>query len=112
MDLERRNNERSNSNIAAVIRGEDTAFSTSCVVRNLSEGGARLLVTDQQPLPTRFILCFKANSFVGRRCQTVWRLGNKVGVRFISAADSSIRAHNGPGVSAETSHLRFQREPQ
>jgi hypothetical protein len=98
VDLERRHNERSSSHTPAVIRSEDTAFSTSCLVRNLSDGGARLLVAEHQSLPTRFILCLEANSIVGRRCQTVWRLGKQVGVRFVSAADRSIRAHNGSGV--------------
>jgi hypothetical protein len=94
MDLERRNNDRSSSNTPALIRSEDASFTASCVVRNLSEGGAKLLVEDQEPLPTRFILFLRPNSSIGHRCETIWRIGNKVGVRFISIADCGVFAHH------------------
>jgi hypothetical protein len=94
MNLERRNNERSSSNTPAVIRSDDASFTASCVVHNLSEGGARLLVEDWKALPQRFILFLIPNSFIGRRCETIWRIGNKVGVRFVSIVDCSVFAHH------------------
>jgi PilZ domain-containing protein len=99
-EAERRNYERSSSNTPAVIRSDDASFTASCVVSNLSEGGAKLLVGEHEPLPTQFILFLRPNSPVGRRCETIWRIGNKVGVRFVSTADSSIRGHKGSGVWA------------
>ena len=79
--MELRRNERSTSNTPAVIRTEDAAPAISCVVCNLSEGGAKLVVEGSDPLPTEFILFLRPNSPVGRRCQTIWRMGDKVGVR-------------------------------
>ena len=85
MDL--RQSERSPSNTPAVIRTEDAALTIPCVVCNLSEGGARLVVEGSDPLPTEFILFLRSDSPVGRRCQKIWRIGDKVGVRFDSGAE-------------------------
>jgi PilZ domain len=91
MDLLRRQHERSSLNTSAVIRTEDDSFTASCVVHNLSESGAKLMVEQREPLPTEFILFLRPSSSVGRRCQTIWRIGNKVGVRFVAIADLSQR---------------------
>jgi hypothetical protein len=79
-----RRSERTPSNGCAVIRTEDPSPAVSCTVLNLSEGGAKLLVDEQTPLPTEFILFLRAGSSIGRRCHTIWRIGNKIGVRFVS----------------------------
>ncbi len=98
MDLRR--SERSSSDAPAVIRTDDAALTMPCVVRNLSEGGAKLLVEGSDPLPAEFILFLRPNSPVGRRCQTMWRLGNKIGVRFVAVADFNKPGHKGSGVWA------------
>jgi hypothetical protein len=97
--IERRH-QRSSSNASALIRTEDTSFTASCVLYNLSEGGAKLVVEEGKPLPTEFILFLRPSSPVGRRCQTMWRIGNKVGVRFVSVVDLDKRAPKGSGVWA------------
>jgi hypothetical protein len=79
-----RRSERTSSNGCAAIRTEDALLAVSCVVLNLSEGGAKLLVEEQTPLPTEFILFLRRSSPIGRRCHTIWRIGNKIGVRFMS----------------------------
>jgi hypothetical protein len=94
-----RRSERTPSNGCAVIRTEDASPAVSCTVHNLSEGGAKLTVEEQTPLPTDFILFLRPGSQIGRRCQTIWRIGNKVGVRFVSVyLDKS--APKGSGVWA------------
>lgn len=98
--LLRRQNERSSSNTFAVIRNDDASFTTSCVVRNLSQGGAKLMVEEGESLPPEFILLLRPSSPFGRRCQTIWRIGNRLGVRFVSVADFSRREHKGSGIWA------------
>jgi hypothetical protein len=100
MDLLKRRNERSSSNISAVIRTEDASFSAACVVRNLSEGGAKLIINEQRQLPSEFILFLRPNSPVGRRCQVMWQVGKKVGIRFDSVAEFSKGTLKGSGVWA------------
>jgi hypothetical protein len=97
--LQMRRSERTPSNGCAVIRTEDASLTVSCIVRNLSEDGAKLLVEEQTPLPPEFILFLRPNSMIGRRCRTIWRIGNKIGVRFVAAyLDKS--APKGSGVWA------------
>jgi len=95
-----RRSERNDSNVPAVIRTADAAPALPCVVCNLSEGGAKLLLEGSDALPAEFILFLRPNSPVGRRCQVIWRLGNKVGVRFVSVADFNKAGHKGSGVWA------------
>jgi PilZ domain len=102
MDLERRQSARVSTNRVATIRTDDGSFTVSCVVSNLSEGGAKLMVEEPKPLPTEFFLFLRPGGAVGRRCQIMWRIGNRVGVRFVSVsvADFDKRAHRGSGVWA------------
>jgi PilZ domain len=95
-----RRSERNSANVPAVIRTDDATVTLACVVCNLSEGGAKLLIEGSDPLPSEFILFLRPNSPVGRRCQTMWRLGDKVGVRFIAVTDFNKPGHKGSGVWA------------
>jgi hypothetical protein len=96
----RRSSKRTSCIISAVIRTEDASFSSSCIVHDLSELGAKLVVEEQRSLPEEFILFLRATSPVGRRCRTMWRAGNKVGVRIMSVADFSRGRRNGADVWA------------
>jgi hypothetical protein len=100
MDLEKRQSARAPTNRTATIRSEDASLTISCVVCNLSEGGAKLMVEERNPLPTEFILFLRPSSPLGRRCQTIWRIGNKVGVRFVSVFELDNSSHKGSGVWA------------
>lgn len=53
-----------------------------CVLRDLSEGGARLLVSESVPLPEEFDLHL-AHLARTRRAQVRWRGGTSVGVQFL-----------------------------
>jgi len=90
--------ERTSSDALAVIRTDHDAAPISCTVCNLSEGGAKLMIEESEPLPAQFMLFLRPSSPVGRRCQTIWQLGNKVGVRFVAVAESG--GHRGSGVWA------------
>jgi len=53
----------------------------SCVIDDLSDGGARLIVEGE--LPEVLTLIFKGDSGFERRCRVVWRLDDEAGVEFI-----------------------------
>jgi hypothetical protein len=55
-----------------------------CMVRDVSAGGARLLVKDPGSLPRSFMLLISQSGNVSRRCEVVWTRHNQVGVRFVS----------------------------
>ena len=52
-----------------------------CMVRNISQGGARLEVATPFGLHGTFTLVIEADHFV-RDCRTVWNIEKRVGVAF------------------------------
>jgi len=57
-----------------------------CVVRNVSDSGARLRVDGSLSAPDTFELFIELDgSWVA--CEVVWRIGNEVGVRFTVAME-------------------------
>jgi hypothetical protein len=57
---------------------------TECVIRNLSDGGARIQVADIRKVPSEFVLTFDADGSQ-RNCFVRWRRGDSLGVEFIAA---------------------------
>ena len=53
-----------------------------CVVRDISEGGARLEVRDDTDLPERFSLLLSKQGSSLRKCRVVWRASHLIGVQF------------------------------
>jgi hypothetical protein len=56
-------------------------WSIDCVVRDLSEGGAGLVVEGQAGIPEHFTLAI-SNSSINRPCRVAWRSANRLGVSF------------------------------
>jgi hypothetical protein len=81
-----RQSERVALNGSAIIRTEDNSFNASCLINNLSKHGAKLRIATDDLIPSEFILCLRPGSLMGRHCQMIWRIGNKVGVRFTSTS--------------------------
>ena len=52
-----------------------------CLVRNMSEAGACLMVESPLGIPDEFELTFEAGDIV-RRCRVMWRKETQVGVSF------------------------------
>ena len=52
-----------------------------CLILNLSEGGAALQATDVFEIPSTFMLKMKNGAIY--HCEVCWRLGKKLGVRFV-----------------------------
>jgi hypothetical protein len=53
-----------------------------CQVRDVSEGGAMLVLSSDGELPRQFVLALSRSGQVRRHCQTVWQTTNHAGVRF------------------------------
>lgn len=52
-----------------------------CTVRNLSESGARIDLTDPFKLPDRFILVIESDNTM-HRCRPVWSGASRLGIAF------------------------------
>lgn len=67
---------------ATLVHGPDRA-TTDCVVRDLSETGARLRLEAPGGLPTTFHLIWLAEKAV-LEVESVWRSQDEMGVKFLS----------------------------
>ena len=54
-----------------------------CLISDISESGARLLLESDGELANRFVLLLSARGEARRRCRVVWRKELTVGVAFI-----------------------------
>jgi hypothetical protein len=54
-----------------------------CILQNISDGGAMILVDAGVELPQNFVFEIPGNIAVGRRCSLVWRQGRYAGMEFI-----------------------------
>jgi hypothetical protein len=84
--LERREKAREKVIYAGIAHADDSVQSTNCVVRNLSDNGARLEFERNVPIPRepiRLTIARKGRSFLAR---IIWWRDNFVGVAF--AAES------------------------
>ena len=73
--------------IAAKISFNNGQSTLDCLIRNLSDTGAKLIVSAAIPLPDSFDLLIPQKS-VTRRVRIVWRRREEIGVRFEDASPS------------------------
>lgn len=66
--------------LGAITFGDGSA-SIDCLVRNLSENGALLLVGNQADIPHNFDLLLTTDG-VHKHCRVVWRSVDRMGVAF------------------------------
>jgi hypothetical protein len=67
----------------ARIESPDGAFASECTMTDVSAGGARLVLSTPDPLPSRFFLILSHDGTLRRLCQPVWQTDTKAGVQFI-----------------------------
>jgi PilZ domain len=80
-----RRNPRRADGRRARIEPRDGSPSRECMVWDISDGGARLVVHAPETLPAEFILVEGAErAFSRRTCQIVWRAEAQVGVQFLT----------------------------
>jgi hypothetical protein len=69
---------------AAKIVTDGKARPRNCVVADISEDGARLVLDGDIELPDDFLLLLGKGDGDARRCRLVWRTGATVGVEFMT----------------------------
>ena len=79
---ERRKNFRVEWNSPASICDRDGEFTQVCIVRNFSNGGAKIVVPEGNKLPDEFFLRLSPRTRA-RECHVVWRSKDHLGVKFI-----------------------------
>ena len=60
-----------------------------CVLWDISDTGARLVIPSPEALPDYFYLLMSREERPGRRCKVVWRKGSNVGLSFVPQATLS-----------------------
>ena len=86
LPVERRSSPRRKTRFkATVVYGADRAIA-NCVVRDLSETGARIKLDAPNEIPAQFHLIWVADRTV-LSAEAVWRGNGEMGVRFLSKHD-------------------------
>jgi two-component system, chemotaxis family, chemotaxis protein CheY len=65
------------------------ASTTECLIRDLSESGARIQVANAQDIPAEIVLSFD-DGRASRPCMVKWRRNNELGVEFGDTADEVV----------------------
>ena len=72
--------------VPAQMMAIDGTWRRECIVDNVSEGGARLTVSDSIKglQVAEFFLVLSSRGLAYRRCQLIWVNGDQIGVSFIN----------------------------
>ncbi len=93
MTVDRRASPRQALGRDVLICTEDGKALGACHLCDVSTSGARLSLTPRvlAKLPEEFVLVLAKQAKVHRRCRTVWRSQDEIGVRFVNRASVPIR---------------------
>ena len=80
--VERRNQKRRRTMMQAKAIFNDKQSTIDCVIRDLSETGARLQFAGRADVPSTFELLIGGEA-APRICGVVWRTSDSVGVKFL-----------------------------
>ena len=87
MTRETRRNKRKAFERVALLDLGDGEQPRPCQVRDISDGGARLLVfIDTRTIPETFSLFLDPSAKVLRTCKVAWRTPSELGVQFVKPA--------------------------
>lgn len=104
---ENRRSLRRRTLLSAVVRQTNLLSTWHCVVRNMSETGARLEIPNGAYLPDRFVLDIPVRAM--RLSSTVvWREPAAVGVRFVEETPESVDHRAIERLRQENSRLKAQ----
>jgi hypothetical protein len=87
---EQRTSKRKHGRRAAWVVLDGGAARISCVLWDISEGGARIAAAHGNALPDVFGLFLTKDGKSRRFCQVVWRRGSQLGVRFVDEEAANI----------------------
>jgi len=88
---EQRRSLRDHVYFPAWIKSDIDSQSYECTVLDVSDGGARIVVSSRMRVPKEFWLVLTSDGTRRRRCEIVWRSDNQVGVRYLGPVQSSQR---------------------
>ena len=74
----------------------------SCIIKDVSETGARVATHSTDQLPDAFVLCLTVDGSRRRHCRVVWRSETEAGVSFVQPP--AHRTVTEMGVAVEPSH--------
>ena len=83
MTSDQRRNKRRQIRYGARIEPTDGSGQMECVIKDVSQSGARVNMTDLDRLPDDFILRFTTKETPQRCCHVVWRSKKEAGVMFV-----------------------------
>jgi hypothetical protein len=85
----RRNPRRPDGRLAHIAPGDGSPW-RDCMVWDIADGGARLVVHAPETLPAEFVLIEgAARSFNRHTCRIVWRAEAQVGVEFLAEGEAT-----------------------
>lgn len=87
---EQRKTKRTHRRQAAWVVLDGGGAKISCVLWDISEGGARLAAAHGNALPDVFGLFLTKDGKSRRFCQVVWRRGGQLGIRFVAEDAANI----------------------
>jgi hypothetical protein len=82
MGKELREYARRKISATGMIYATDGKAIVSCSVRNVSAGGAQLILDREKELPPKFVLSMSQTGQVRRECTLVWQFSIMAGTRF------------------------------
>ena len=84
MPVEERRLKRRACDFNAALDLRDGAAPKPCIIADISDGGARIIVTgDERLIPDDLVLWLAPNGKVRRPCKTAWRASGQIGVQFV-----------------------------
>ncbi len=86
MATEQRKQRRASLRHVAHVLADNGTEQHVCIVRDVSDTGARLQFTDAAAVPNRFTLALRSRYRPRRRCRVVWRTDKELGVEFTAPA--------------------------
>ncbi len=84
MGFEKRKSPRQTVRVTAMMANMDGGAIGLCKTLDMSATGARLEPKRQVQVPDEFLLVLSRDARIVRRCKTVWRNGDQIGVRFLT----------------------------
>ena len=91
--LERRKADRVEWNTPGRIR-LGSGRTLSCIVHNLSNGGARITAANIDSIPDEFLLELAPGSKRVKKCRVRWRALSELGVEFVAIAPAASKARS------------------
>src|SRR5215208_1065281 len=81
-----------------IAYGDDRTL-VPCTLLDVSQSGARLMLSGNEDVPDKFVLLLSEHGRARRQCRVAWRRKDKVGVEFVIVEDRgpAALASEGPG---------------